>query len=471
MAIERVLVADDDASTRELLFELLTRHGCEVLLATDGEQAIHHLEREELDLVLTDVRMPGLTGLEVLQRAREVNRDAPVVLVTGYGTIESAVEAMRAGAFDYLVKPVRPDRLDLLLQRAHEWHNLVRENRYLRSQAAGHDADELIGSHPSIVEIVGTVQRAAQSKATVLVQGESGTGKELIARLAHCASPRRDNPFIAVNCAALSEGLLESELFGHERGAFTGAIARREGRFELAHGGTLLLDEISEIPPALQAKLLRAIEVEEFERVGGTRTIQVDVRLVCTTNRDLGREVAEGRFREDLFYRLNVVPVVLPPLRERRDDIPALAQYFLRRFVRECDSPARRIGKAAMDMLRRAPWPGNIRELRNAVHRAVVLATSEEIAPGDLPADLTTVRTRRRGSGIVVGQSIDEMERELILRTLESTGWNKTEAARILEVTPRTLRNKLGRYREEGVLEDGVRAGDPSHDTSPMATA
>ncbi len=471
MAIERVLVADDDASTRELLFELLTRHGCEVLLATDGEQAIHHLEREELDLVLTDVRMPGLTGLEVLQRAREVNRDAPVVLITGYGTIESAVEAMRAGAFDYLVKPVRPDRLDLLLQRAHEWHNLVRENRYLRSQAAGHDADELIGSHPSIVEVVETVRRAAQSKATVLIQGESGTGKELIARLVHCAGPRRDNPFIAVNCAALSESLLESELFGHERGAFTGAIARREGRFELAHGGTLLLDEISEIPPALQAKLLRAIEEEEFERVGGTRTIQVDVRVVCTTNRDLGREVAEGRFREDLFYRLNVVPVVLPPLRERRDDIPALAQYFLRRFVRECDSPARRIGKAAMDMLRRAPWPGNIRELRNAVHRAVVLATGEEITPGDLPADLTTVRTRRRGSGIVVGQSIDEMERELILRTLESTGWNKTEAARILEVTPRTLRNKLGRYREEGVLEDGVPAGDPGHDTSPMATA
>jgi len=471
MAIERVLVADDDASTRELLFEFLTRHGCEVLLATDGEQAIHHLEREELDLVLTDVRMPGLTGLEVLQRAREVNRDAPVVLITGYGTIESAVEAMRAGAFDYLVKPVRPDRLDLLLQRAHEWHNLVRENRYLRSQAAGHDADELVGSHPSMVEIVETVQRAAQSKATVLVQGESGTGKELIARLAHCASPRRDNPFIAVNCAALSESLLESELFGHERGAFTGAIARREGRFELAHGGTLLLDEISEIPPALQAKLLRAIEEEEFERVGGTRTIQVDVRLVCTTNRDLGREVAEGRFREDLFYRLNVVPVVLPPLRERRDDIPALAQYFLRRFVRECDSPARRIGKAAMDMLRRAPWPGNIRELRNAVHRAVVLATGEELTPGDLPADLTTARTRRRGSGIAVGQSIDEMERELILRTLESTGWNKTEAARILEVTPRTLRNKLGRYREEGVLDDRVPASEPSHDTSPMATA
>ena len=471
MRDKSILVIDDDKIILDSLCEFLSLEGFRASGAETLKNALAMLERQNYSLVLTDVNLPDGDGLELLDIIRKDYPQTVTIVITGYGTIESAVEAMRAGAFDYLVKPVRPDRLDLLLQRAHEWHNLVRENRYLRSQAAGHDADELIGSHPSIVEVVETVRRAAQSKATVLIQGESGTGKELIARLVHCAGPRRDNPFIAVNCAALSESLLESELFGHERGAFTGAIARREGRFELAHGGTLLLDEISEIPPALQAKLLRAIEEEEFERVGGTRTIQVDVRVVCTTNRDLGREVAEGRFREDLFYRLNVVPVVLPPLRERRDDIPALAQYFLRRFVRECDSPARRIGKAAMDMLRRAPWPGNIRELRNAVHRAVVLATGEEITPGDLPADLTTVRTRRRGSGIVVGQSIDEMERELILRTLESTGWNKTEAARILEVTPRTLRNKLGRYREEGVLEDGVPAGDPGHDTSPMATA
>ena len=466
MAIERVLVVDDDAPTRELLFEILTRHGCEVLLAADGDQAVKHLEREELDLVLTDVRMPGLGGMDVLGRAREVDRDAPVILMTAYGTIESAVEAMKCGAFDYIVKPVSPDRVDLMLQRVSEWSSLVRENRYLRSQLAGQEAaDEMVGRHPKLVEVIETVRRVAQSKATVLVQGESGTGKELIARLVHYSSPRSENAFITVNCAALSETLLESELFGHERGAFTGAISRREGRFELAHGGTLMLDEISEIPPPLQAKLLRAVEEEEFERVGGTRTIKVDVRLVCTTNRDLTREVAEGRFRDDLYYRLNVVPVVLAPLRERRDDIPLLATYFVRRFARENASPARRVTKEAMQLLKQAPWPGNVRELRNAIQRAVVLATSEEIGPDDLPADLSVVRPRRAGGGVMVGQSIDEMERELILRTLESTGWNKTEAARILDVTPRTLRNKLGRYRQDGQLDGHVLGSsrDPEH--------
>ena len=466
MAIEKVLVVDDDSLTRELLCEILSRHGCDVILAADGDQAVQAIERDELDLVLTDIKMPGLTGMDVLQRACEVNRDAPVILMTAFGTIENAVEAMKQGAFDYIVKPVSPDRVDLLFRRVTEWQALVRENRYLRSQVAGHEAaDELVGRHPRLAEVIDTVRRVAQSKATVLIQGESGTGKELIARLAHYSSPRSDNAFITVNCAALSESLLESELFGHERGAFTGAIARREGRFELAHGGTLLLDEISEIPPPLQAKLLRAVEEEEFERVGGTRTIKVDVRLVCTTNRDLTREVAEGRFRDDLYYRLNVVPVVLAPLRERRDDIPLLATYFVRRFARENASPARRVTKEAMQLLKQAPWPGNVRELRNAIQRAVVLATSEEIGPDDLPADLSVVRPRRAGGGVMVGQSIDEMERELILRTLESTGWNKTEAARILDVTPRTLRNKLGRYRQDGQLDGHVLGSsrDPEH--------
>jgi len=454
MAIERVLVADDDRATRELLSEVLQRHACEVLLAADGSEAVRVLEREAVDLVLTDVKMPGSTGMEVLQRAREVNRDAPVILMTGYGTIENAVEAMKTGAFDYLVKPVSPDRVDLLLQRVGEWQTLVRENRYLRSQLSGRGSgDEFVGRHPRVVELLDTVRRVAQTKATLLIQGESGTGKELIARMAHYSSPRGENAFITVNCAALSETLLESELFGHERGAFTGAIARREGRFELAHGGTLMLDEISEIPPPLQAKLLRAIEEEDFERVGGTRTIHVDVRLLCTTNRDLAREVDEGRFRGDLYYRLNVVPVVLPPLRERREDIPLLVNYFLKRFSRQSASPVRKVGREALQILKRAPWPGNVRELRNVVHRAVVLGTGEELGPDDLPAELAAGRPRRAPAGALVGQSIGEVERELILRTLESTGGNKTEAARILQVTPRTLRNKLGRYREDGVLD------------------
>jgi two-component system, NtrC family, response regulator AtoC len=297
----------------------------------------------------------------------------------------------------------------------------------------------------------------ALTKATLLIQGESGTGKEIVARLAHTASPRAEGPFIKVNCAALSASLLESELFGHERGAFTGAIARREGRFELAHGGTLLLDEIAEIPPPLQAKLLRAIEEEEFERVGGSRTIRVDVRLLCTTHRELAGEVEAGRFRGDLFYRLNVVPVVLPPLRERRDDIPLLVHHFLQRFRRESASPVRRVCSAALDALRAYPWPGNVRELRNVIHRAVVLGTAEETRLEDLPADVLGGRAPIRAAepqtaASLVGHSIDDVERELILKTLESTAWNKTEAARILRVTARTLRNKLARYQLQGYL-------------------
>jgi len=457
MAIERVLVVDDDALTRELLAEILRRRGCEVDLAPQGTEGIRQLEQEAYDLVLTDIRMPDLSGMDVLARAREVNRDTPVILMTGFGSIESAVEAMKAGAFDYLVKPFSPDRIELLLQRVTEWHALVRENRYLRSQLSGREAgDELIGGHPRIAAVLDTVRRVAASKATVLIQGESGTGKELVARMAHYSSPRADNAFIKVNCAALSETLLESELFGHEKGSFTGAIARREGRFELAHGGTLLLDEISEIPLSLQAKLLRAIEEEEFERVGGTRTLKVDVRLVCTTNRQLIHEVAQGRFRDDLYYRLNVVPVVLPPLRERREDIPLLVHYFLKRLSRESATPVRRISKDAMGLLCRYRWPGNIRELRNIIHRALVLGTREVLDVDDLPADLTSNTPRPGATGIIVGQSIDELERELILKTLESTGGNNTEAARILKVTPRTLRNKLGRYGQEGLLSDKI---------------
>jgi len=455
MGVERVLVADDDALTREVLAETLGRCGCEVVLAPDGASAVRALEREDFDLILTDVKMPEKSGMDVLVRAREVNRDAPVVLMTAYGTIESAVEAMKNGAFDYIVKPFSPDRVEVLLQRVGEWRALLRENRYLRSEVSGRTSgDELIGEHPKLRQAIETVRRVAPTKATLLVQGESGTGKELVARLAHFSSDRADGPFIKVNCAALSETLLESELFGHEKGAFTGAIARREGRFELAHGGTLLLDEISEIPVALQAKLLRAIEEEEFERVGGTRTIKVDVRLVCTTNRDLAREVEEGRFRQDLFFRLNVVPVVLPPLRERREDIPMLVNYFLKRFSRESASPVRKVTRRALEVLANYNWPGNVRELRNIIHRAVVLGNKPVLDAEDLPADLDNARPLARPAGVEVGRSIDEVERELILKTLESTGWNKTQAARILQVTPRTLRNKLGRYRQEGLLDE-----------------
>ncbi|MBL7223887.1 MAG: sigma-54-dependent Fis family transcriptional regulator [Candidatus Brocadiae bacterium] len=460
MSIDRVLVTDDDELTREFLAEVLHRHGFEVELASDGAQAIERLDQASFDLVLTDMKMPDVSGMEVLQRSREVNGDVPVVLMTAYGSIENAVTAMKKGAFDYLVKPVSPDRLDLLIQRVVEWHALVRENRYLRAEVVDGDAREgLVTRHPRMIELLGTVRRVASCDATLLIQGESGTGKELVAHLAHSASPRAGHAFVKVNCASLGASLLEAELFGRERGAFPGGAPRGEGRFELAHGGSLLLDEVAEIPLALQAKLLRVIEDGRFERVGGTRTIKADVRLLCTTNRDLQRQVSAGRFRSDLFYRLSVVPILLPPLRERCEDIPLLAEHFLEHFVRGSASPVRRIGKAAMAALAKYTWPGNVRELRNALHRAVVLGSGPELQPADLPADVANGRRPADRdeslAAALVGLSIDEVERELILRTLERTDGNKTEAARVLRVTPRTLRNKLARYRQQGHIGRG----------------
>jgi DNA-binding NtrC family response regulator len=460
MGIENVLVADDDDLTRELLEELLHRHGCTVASAQDGAEALGRLEHEAFDLVLTDLKMPGASGLEVLARSREACPDAPVVIVTAYGTVESAVEAMRQGAFDYVLKPVTPERMDVLLERVSEWRALVGENRYLRREVAGRDVGErIIARHPKMIAALETVRRAAASKATLLIQGESGTGKELVARLAHATSPRAEAPFIRVSCAALSAAALEAELFGCEPGT-RGSARRRQGRLELAHGGTLLLDEVAELPLKLQATFLRAIEEEAFQRVGGTHTLRADVRLVSTTNRDLAHEVSQGHFRRDLFYRLNVVPVPVPPLRERRQEIPLLVEYFLQRFRGESQRPVRGVHSEAMDVFMAYTWPGNVRELRNAIHRAVVLATGPELGLEDLPAEVaqgrpSAPRPAPPCADSFVGHSIDEMERELILRTLEATEGNKTEAAGILQVTPRTLRNKLARYRQQGHIEAG----------------
>ncbi|HUT35612.1 MAG TPA: sigma-54 dependent transcriptional regulator [Planctomycetota bacterium] len=449
MAIEKVLVAGEDAPTRGLLARLLAARGCQVTLATSGAEAHRILESEAVDLLLADTTLGDPSALGLLERARNLDRNVPVVLLVAPAAADEATEALQEGAVGCLAKPPTPDDVARFLDRASHWQALLSASRALPGHRDASQSDDLVGRHPRLTKVLATVRRAAASKATLLVQGESGTGKELVARLAHTASLRALGPFIKVNCAALAETLLESELFGHEKGAFTGAIALRRGRFELAHGGTLLLDEISEIPPALQAKLLRAIEEDEFERVGGTQTLKVDVRLVCTTNRDLSCEIAEGRFRADLYHRLNVIAVVLPPLRERRADIPLLVHHFLRRFRSESPSPARAVGKEAMDILCQYPWPGNVRELRNLIHRAVVLGDGEVLRPEDLPADLTAARPRGLPAGIAVGRSIDDVERDLILKTLRSTGGNKTEAARLLRVTPRTLRNKLGRYGED----------------------
>ncbi|HPD13558.1 MAG TPA: sigma-54 dependent transcriptional regulator [Planctomycetota bacterium] len=445
MGVERVLVAGPEGPRRALLTELLARHGCRVAVAENGAEAQRLLVREGADLVFADVAREDAWGPKGLPAAaREVTRDTPLIVLGPEADGGWLAAARRAGAFGCVAGPLSPESIAHWLARAGAWRERLAA-RPARPAPPERDA-ELVGRHPRLVEVVATVGRAAASKATLLVQGESGTGKELIAQLAHRGGPRARGPFVKVNCAALSETLLESELFGHERGAFTGALALRRGRFELAHGGTLLLDEVSEIPLHLQAKLLRAIEEEEFERVGGNETVRVDVRLVCTTNRDLPREVAEGRFRGDLYHRLNVVLVVLPPLRERREDIPLLVSHFLRRFRRECDSPVRAVAREAMEILKRHPWPGNVRELRNIIHRAVVLGAGEVLGPGDLPADVVEGRCVAASGGLAAGRSIDEVERDLILRTLASTGGNKTEAARLLRVTPRTLRNKLGRY-------------------------
>ncbi len=446
MAIEKVLVAGEDARTRGLLADLLAARGCQVTLATTGAEAHRILESDAVDLLVADTTPGDPSALGLLQRARSLRHDVPVVLLLAPAAVDEVVEALQGGAVGCLARPPTPDDVARFLDRAAHWRVLLRASRALPGQSDAIQGDDLVGRHPRLTAVLDTVRRAAPSKATLLIQGESGTGKELVARLAHTASPRALGPFIKVNCAALAETLLESELFGHEKGAFTGAIALRRGRFELADGGTLLLDEISEIPPALQAKLLRAIEEDEFERVGGTETLKVDVRLVCTTNRDLACEMVEGRFRADLFHRLNVIAVVLPPLRERRADIPLLVHHFLRRFRGESPTPVRAVGKEAMDILCHYPWPGNVRELRNLIHRAVVLGDGELLRPEDLPADLTAEHPMGLPAGLAAGRSIEDVERDLILKTLRSTGGNKTAAARLLRVTPRTLRNKLGRY-------------------------
>jgi DNA-binding NtrC family response regulator len=461
MPIEKVLVVDDDTLSREFLYEALHKCGYSVEVSGTGEDAWELFQREPADVVFTDMRMPGMTGMELLEKIKGVSPDTVVLMVTAYGAIEDAVEAMKLGAFDYLLKPVSADQIEVRMQRLEERQALMAENKYLREalEESQGGLEEMVAQDPRMLKMSEQVKKVAQSKATVLIQGESGTGKELIAQALHRHGPRRDRNFVRVNCAALSESLLESELFGHEKGAFTGAIGKREGRFELANGGTLLLDEISETSLALQSKLLRVLELEEFERVGGTKTLKVDVRVVATTNRDLRKYVDAGKFREDLYYRLNVVPILLPPLRERPGDVPLLVDYFLKMFIRQNVTRVKSISPEAMKLLQDYRWPGNIRELKNLVQRLVVIDPGEVIQAEDVSAYLPLGEKRGAspdGQALIaeVGMSLDEAERRLILKTLEHTSNNKTRTAEILQVTARTLRNKLQRYREEGLLDD-----------------
>ncbi|HYC78703.1 MAG TPA: sigma-54 dependent transcriptional regulator [Planctomycetota bacterium] len=446
------LVADDDALSREFLAEAVGAAGFDVRTASDGVEALALLERDEPDVVVTDLRMPGKDGLEVLKAAKARRPDRPVIVLTAYGAVDVAVRAMREGAADFLQKPVSPDALDVVLRRVQETERLRRENRALKEDRAAdvRAVGVVLGRNAAFREAVAMAERVAPRPSTVLIRGESGTGKELIAALVHENSARRKGPFIRVNCAALTDSLLTSELFGHERGAFTGAVKAKEGRFELAQGGTLFLDEIGEMSPETQAKLLRVLECGEFERVGGVRTLKADVRVIAATNRDLEKAMEDGRFRADLFHRLDVFTVHLPPLRERPEDLADLAQHFLERYRRDLGSEAKKFSRAAVEAMAAYDWPGNVRELGNVVQRALLRAPGAIVEAEHL--GLAAKPAASREPTVPVGLSVDETERHLILRTLDLVGWNRTEASRILGVTTRTLSNKLRIYRARGFV-------------------
>jgi len=442
----RILVVDDEVNARTALVELLRDEGFEVETAADAFKGLGKLEAFAPHVVITDLKMPGMDGLELIAKIRSGHDGIDVIMMTAFGEVESAVAAMRAGASDYLTKPINVDELLVVLDRVLEHQQLERETRQLRVRVRDRVApNNLVGTAPPMQRVFEIVDQVAPSRATVLITGESGTGKELVANAIHQRSPRADKPFIKLHCAALAESLLESELFGHEKGAFTGALARKDGRFSLADTGTLFLDEIGEISPAIQVKLLRFLQEHEFERVGGTQTVKVDVRVIAATNRNLPDEVARGRFREDLFYRLNVVTIEMPPLRERRADIPALVNFFIARYAKDNGKSIDGCTPEALELLMNHSWPGNVRELENAIERAVVLASGPTLEPQHLPP---TVRPAPVPTGMpaIPGATMAEIERYAILETLRMTGGSTSRAAEVLGVSTRTIQYRLHDY-------------------------
>lgn len=461
----RILVVDDDAVARTLLCEALGRDGFLVEAAGSGAEAIERGQRTRFDLVLTDLRMGTVDGLTVLREFKRLSPETPVVLLTAFGTMEGAIEAIKQGAYDFLAKPFKREEIRLVVGRALEHGRLVRENARFREELRERDhLSHLVGSSPRMLEVYKLVAKVAPTRSTVLLEGESGTGKELVARAIHLNSPRREGPFVPINCAALPDALLESELFGHEKGAFTGAVVAKLGLFETANQGTIFLDEIGDLSPALQVKLLRTIQEQEVRRIGGTATIKVDVRLIAATNRDLPGLIREGRFREDLYYRLNVVRIVLPPLRERREDVPMLAHHFLRKFAGGAVRPLQGFVQDTMDLLAGYAWPGNVRELEHAIERAVSLAHGPFVLPEDLPEVVRKAARRDDQVGGAPGRSeetplmsLDEVTRRHLIRILQETGGNKARAARVLGVDRRTLYRMAERY---GIELEGEGAGE-----------
>ena len=446
-----LLVADDDPGLRESLERTLTREGYRVVLASDGRAALERVQAGGVDLIVTDLRMPGLTGLELLRAAKAIMPDVDVILLTAFGTVEEAVKAMKDGAYDFLTKPFRREQLIKLVDKALERRDLIEQNKELKKQLEDIRAKgQMIGSSPAYRRMLSLVEQVADSSATILIQGESGAGKELVARTIPERSGRRAGPFVAVNCAALPETLLESELFGYEKGAFTGAAGRKEGRFELANTGTLFLDEVADLSLVTQPKILRVLQEGEFERLGGTRTLQVDVRIVAATNQDLAEMVKEKRFREDLYYRLNVITVRVPPLRERHEDIRLLAQHYLRVYAAKNGRKLESFSNEALERLESYKWPGNVRELENLIERTVLLARKDRIDAEDLPEEVAGVKRPPRDAILeLVGTPLAEIEQRLLDETLRITGGNKTQAAKLLGIDVRTVARKLERREDD----------------------
>lgn len=453
MGDEKILLIDDSQEILDSLSEFLRSEGYDFDTASDGASGISKIEKDSYDIVVTDFKMPGVDGMEVLKYVKENSPETICIILTGYGTIKNAVEAVKKGAFDYLTKPVKMDEVLISFKRAFEYRSLKRENTNLRNQLKEkYKFKNIVGESPEMQRVFETIEKVADTDSTVLILGESGTGKELIAKATHYRSYRREGPFVPVNCAAIPGELLESELFGHEKGAFTNAIRTRIGRFELAHGGTLFLDEIGDMNPNLQSKLLRVLQERQFERVGGTKSIRVDIRVIAATHRDLEKAVRQEKFREDLYYRLNVVPIKIPPLRDHKSDIPILARHFLNHFSKSKRKKITGITDVALQKLIEYDWPGNVRELENMIERMVILANQEMITLQDLPERVHPITGMDRpgsfeipAEGVSLDTTINEFERQLILQALNKTGWVKNKAAQLLHMNRTTLIEKIKR--------------------------
>jgi len=446
---KKILVVDDDSAHRHMLQAVLSNQGYDITQAVSGEDAIASVEKGFYDLILMDVRMSRIGGIAALKKIKDISPGIPIIIMTAYASVSTAVDALKSGAYDYLTKPLDIDELNILINKALHHHQLVEENIYMKERLGDRfDFSGIIGKSRAMQELFNTLAMIAPSEATVLISGESGTGKELIANAIHHNSPRRDKPFITVNCAALPENLLESELFGHLKGAFTGADSRRKGRFHLADTGSIFLDEVGELALSTQAKILRVLQEHAFEPLGGSDTIKVNTRVIAATNKNIAEEIQKGRFREDLYYRLNVVQLAVVALRERRDDIPLLVDLFLKKYAEKNKRLIKGFSPRAMDLIMRYDWPGNVRELENVVERAVIMSRGDILTPDEFPDTLKAVNQEVKNGGVDIapGMSLKEVEKQMILKTLEETGGNRTRAAEILGISRRTIQLKLKEY-------------------------